>query len=197
LGGSHKVAIQYARDHRFNHIVVLHGDDQGSITDILPLLSSGRHRQVDCLLGARFMRGSRLVGYSQLRTAANHAFNLLFSIATGRRLYDLGSGLNHFRTSMFDSDFHLKFADNLTFNYYLILGIVYHSFKSEFFPLTWREDDQISNAKLWRHGVQMLTLLARYLLDHRGFLESEHRSVPLTSYPSTMVAEFNSESVPT
>lgn len=195
LGGSHKVAIQYAHDHGFNHIVVLHGDDQGSIGDLVPLILSGRHRQADCLLGARFMRGSRLVGYSWLRTSANHVFNILFSAVAGRRLLDLGSGLNHFRTSMFDSGFHVKFADDLTFNYYLILAIAHYEFRSEFFPLTWREDDQISNAKLWRHGVQMLSLLARRLKDGKRFFAAEHRPVPRAAYPSTKVAEFVTQRV--
>lgn len=196
LGGSHKVAIQFARDHGFNHIVVLHGDDQGSVSDIVPLILSGRHRQADCLLGARFMRGSRLVGYSWLRTSANHGFNLLFSAVAGRRLLDLGSGLNHFRTSIFDSDFHFKFADDLTFNYYLILAIAHYGVKSEFFPLTWREDDQISNAKLWRHGIQMLRLLAHRLRDAERFFAVEHRRVPRTAYPSTKVAEFVAQRAP-
>jgi dolichol-phosphate mannosyltransferase len=196
LGGSHKVAIQYARDQGFNHIVVLHGDDQGSVSDIIPLILSGVHRQADCLLGARFMRGSRLVGYSWLRVSANHVFNVLFSVAAGRRLFDLGSGLNHFQTSMFDSDFHFRFADDLTFNYYLILAIAHYRFKSEFFPLTWREDDQISNARLWRHGIQMLTLLARRLQNRERFFTAEHRRTPLTAYPSTKVAEFVSQRVP-
>lgn len=190
LGGSHKVAIQYARDRGFNHIVVLHGDDQGSVRDIIPLILSGGHRRADCLLGARFMRGSRLVGYSSLRTLGNRVFNLLFSVVARRRLLDLGSGLNHFRTSLFDSNFHFKFADDLTFNYYLILAIAHYGFKSQFFPLTWREDDQISNAKLWRHGIQMLSLLARRLRDGPRFFAAEHRLMPRTAYPSTKVAEF-------
>ena len=31
LGGSHKVAFQYAVDHGFDYVIVLHGDDQGDI----------------------------------------------------------------------------------------------------------------------------------------------------------------------
>lgn len=30
LGGSHKVAFQYAMDHAFDYVIVLHGDDQVS-----------------------------------------------------------------------------------------------------------------------------------------------------------------------
>jgi dolichol-phosphate mannosyltransferase len=64
LGGSHKVAFQLARQEGLDYVIVLHGDDQGSIRDILPLLREGRHRDLDALLGARFMKGSILAGYS-------------------------------------------------------------------------------------------------------------------------------------
>ena len=36
LGGSHKVAFQYAVQHNFDYLIVLHGDDQGDIRDVLP-----------------------------------------------------------------------------------------------------------------------------------------------------------------
>ena len=62
LGGSHKAAFAYAEAERFTHVVVLHGDDQGRIADVLPLLASGAHRDHDACLGARFMAGSTIEG---------------------------------------------------------------------------------------------------------------------------------------
>lgn len=35
LGGSHKVAIAHALDHGYTHLTVLHGDDQGSVDDLV------------------------------------------------------------------------------------------------------------------------------------------------------------------
>jgi len=64
LGGSHKAAFAYAEREGFSHVVVLHGDDQGSIADAVPLLLAGDHLHSDACLGARFMSGSRLIGYS-------------------------------------------------------------------------------------------------------------------------------------
>ena len=93
LGGSHKVAFQYAVKNGFDYVIVLHGDDQGDITNILPYLSRKIYQKYDCLLGARFMRGSRLKGYSKFRTFGNFVYNILFSIGCGYRVYDLGSGL--------------------------------------------------------------------------------------------------------
>ena len=41
LGGSHKVAFQYCLDNQFDYVIVLHGDDQGDIINLLPYLKSG------------------------------------------------------------------------------------------------------------------------------------------------------------
>ena len=94
LGGSHKVAFQYAVQHNFDYLIVLHGDDQGDIRDVLPLVHSGRHRKYDCCLGSRFMPESRIKGYSTLRVVGNYGFNWLFSLVTLHKITDLGSGLN-------------------------------------------------------------------------------------------------------
>ena len=40
LGGSHKVAFDYALNNAYDYVVVLHGDDQGSIANLLPYLRS-------------------------------------------------------------------------------------------------------------------------------------------------------------
>jgi len=193
LGGSHKVAIRYGLENGYTHLVVLHGDDQGSITDILPLIEDGAHHQADCLLGARFMKGSRLVGYSWLRTVANEVFNRIFSVAIKERVYDLGSGLNMYRLAIFEDGFHLRFADDLTFNYYMILATTRQGFRHRFFPLTWREDDQVSNAKLFRQGRRMLVMLRRMFTAPDAFLSDEHRSKPHGSYDFRVVASKQTE----
>lgn len=190
LGGSHKVAIDHARRHGYEFMVVLHGDDQGSITDLIAALEAGHHETADFLMGARFMPGSRLTGYSALRTAANRAFNLIFSVVSGTRLHDLGSGLNLMRVSAFDDDFHRTFADDLTFNYYLILAVAARNARLRFFPLEWREDDQISNARLGRMGVQILGLLWRRITAPDRFFTADHRDMPRDAYPSTEVARW-------
>ncbi|MEW4530086.1 glycosyltransferase family 2 protein [Maioricimonas sp. JC845] len=187
LGGSHKVAIAHALDHGYTHLTVLHGDDQGSVDDLVDNLPENGDAGVDCLLGARFMTGSRLDGYSPLRTAANRAFNGLFSMAARHRLYDLGSGLNMYRVEIFRDNFHIRFPDDLTFNYYLILATCARKHSHRFFPLRWREDDQVSNARLFRQGCRMLRLLAGRTLQGRQFLEAEHREIVREQYDSTPV----------
>ena len=123
LGGSHKSAFAYAAAQGCTHVVVLHGDDQGHIGDLLPVLDRGDHRGNDACLGARFMRGSRLQGYSKFRIFGNHVFNGLFTVAARRRITDLGSGLNIFSRSIFADPGISRYADDLRFNVYLLLGM--------------------------------------------------------------------------
>ena len=111
LGGSQKVAFGYAVENGFDYVVMVHGDDQGNIWDFLPVFEKRIYRNYDCVLGARFMRGSRLEGYSALRTFGNIVYDFLFAAAIKQRVFDLGSGLNMYDVSMLKDGFYLRFPD--------------------------------------------------------------------------------------
>jgi dolichol-phosphate mannosyltransferase len=187
LGGSHKVAFDYAIANNCDYCIVLHGDDQGDIDNIAPLLRDGAHRQVDCLLGARFMPGSHLQGYSWFRTFGNHVFNLLYSIASGVRIYDLGSGLNLYAVRALSDRAYLRHADDLTFNYHMILHSIAAGWRMRFFPITWKEDDQISNVKMFRQSLRVLAIVRDYAFSRRRFLQKNYAGQPDARYTSTVV----------
>ena len=187
LGGSHKAAFTYARENGFDYCIVLHGDDQGSIKDLIPHLKAGAHREVDCLLGARFMKGSRLKGYSPFRTFGNHVFNRIYSVAAGRLIHDLGSGLNIYNVRKLDDAFYLKCANDLTFNYHMLLRSISAGWRIRFFPLEWREDDQLSNVKLVRQALRVLGIAARYAFDRKGYLAADYAEPYRARYSSTVV----------
>jgi len=104
LGGSHKVAFQYAIDNEFDYLIVLHGDDQGSICDILPIIKTGIYLDSDMTLGSRFMKGSKLIGYSKFRTFGNIVYNILFSIVLFRYITDLGAGINMYKVKSLEGN---------------------------------------------------------------------------------------------
>lgn len=188
LGGSHKAAMRYAIEQGFDYLVVLHGDDQADIRDLLPQLDSGAHLEADCLMGARFAPGSRLIGYSLLRTIGNRVYNLLFSLGAGRRIYDLGSGLNLYRLEPLKPFYYKTFPDDLTFNYVMLLGSYYHGQRVRFFPISWREEDQVSNVRLFRQAFKVLSLLGTYVLQRGRFLASELRGKRFDAYSGQIVA---------
>lgn len=182
LGGSHKAAFRYGIEQGFDYIVVLHGDDQADIHDLIPQLEAGAHLEVDCLLGARFMRDSQLKGYSWFRTFGNRIYNGLFSLITRRVIHDLGSGLNLYRLGTYREFYFKTFPDDLTFNYVMLLASYYYRQKVRFFPISWREEDQRSNVKLFRQAFKVLGLLAGYALKRGQFLDSELRVRKFENY---------------
>lgn len=165
LGGSHKVAFNYCLEKGYDNLVVLHGDDQGHIADLIPYLEKGENRCFDSLLGSRFSRESRLVGYSAFRTWGNVIFNFLISIVTGLRVTDMGAGLNCYKSDFLSKRFYMVFPDDLTFNVYMLYYSIWKQSLLRFFPLTWREDDQISNAKVVKQTGIILGLTFCYLIN--------------------------------
>ena len=196
LGGSHKSAFAYAEAQGCTHVVVLHGDDQGHIVDLLPVLERGDHRRFDACLGARFMRGSQLTGYSRFRVFGNRVFNGLFTAASLRGVSDLGSGLNIFARSVFANPSLARYADDLRFNVYLLLGMIDRGVSFRFFPISWREDDQVSNVKIVSQSLKTLQILAEYAFRRSSFRAGEHRAVPHDSYGFDIVGRHVPDPAP-
>jgi dolichol-phosphate mannosyltransferase len=187
LGGSHKAAFAYAREQGFTHVVTLHGDDQGRIDDLLPILAAGRHRTHDACLGSRFGKGARLENYSRFRIFGNHVFNALFSAGAMTRITDLGSGLNIFGERVFNDPHVHHWSDDLRFNVYLLLGMIEQKMRIEYFPISWREDDQVSNVKMTSQALKTLDILRDYTLQRKHFMTADHRAVPHQRYAFDVV----------
>lgn len=184
LGGSHKAAFSYAVRNGFDYVIVLHGDDQGHINNILPYLKNEEYKKYDCLLGARFMKGSHLDGYSAFRTFGNRVYNLMFSAVVHRRIFDLGSGLNMYSTDMLRDDFYHKYKDNLMFNYCMILGSYYKKLNIKYFPIRWSEDDQVSNVKMVNQAIEVIKILGLFAFRKKKFLQKDFRDREITDYTS-------------
>lgn len=182
LGGSHKAAFSYAQKESFDYIIVLHGDDQGNIKDIIKYIKNNEYKKYDSFLGSRFDKHSKLINYSKFRILGNHIFNAFISILTGKKLTDLGSGLNMYHVPYLQNEFYADFPDSLTFNVYLLLYGVYSKSKFTFFPLTWREEDQISNAKFVKQSKEILNLFGQYAFHRKKLFSSSTNATVSKKY---------------
>lgn len=165
LGGSHKVAFDFALRNQFEYLVVLHGDDQGQLSDIIPYIQSGDFQKYDCFLGARFHHESKLLGYSKFRTFGNVVLNAFCSLSVRHRVLDMGSGLNMYKTSFLKDARIRNFPDDLTFNVFLLFHSYFNKNSIKYFPLTWREEDQISNAKLFKQFKKIVILVVKTIFN--------------------------------
>ncbi len=176
LGGSHKVAFNYALKNGFDYVVVLHGDDQADIRDFLPVLKNKEYKEADCILGGRFEKDSKLIGYSKKRIWGNRVFNIIFSAAAGKSIRDMGSGLNMYNTDMLRTKYYVDLSDALFFNPEMLLFSVYYKHKMIFYPITWREEDQISNAKLFSLSFNMMKVVLSYFFSKEKFIKKYKNS---------------------
>jgi hypothetical protein len=182
LGGTHKVAFQYALDTNCDGVVILHGDDQGNLSDIEPYLNENNLAQYDCILGSRFMKNSNLIGYSRFRIIGNYVFNWLYSVLTNYKILDLGSGLNYFSLKTIKLFIHQKMPDDLTFNSAFLIGAIAAGERIKFVPISWREDDQISNVKLWSQSIRLIHYPIKYLKEKNNYLNIDFSPTKKFSY---------------
>jgi glycosyltransferase involved in cell wall biosynthesis len=182
LGGSHKVAFNYALEHGFSHVIVLHGDDQADLRDLIPLIEAKYHLEYDCLLGSRFHPDSRLQGYSKFRIFGNKVLNLFCSLVCSAPISDMGSGLNMYSAHFLKDARYLSFPNDLTFNVSLLFHSYLAGYKVSFFPISWREEDQVSNAKIFTQMKIILSTIIKVLKE-----KSSLYSGPTQLYASEVI----------
>lgn len=164
LGGSIKSAFLYALKNNYEYMITLHGDDQADIRDFIPMLEAKTYLDNDLIIGARFHPDSTLQGYSFVRSLGNRTLNVVCGLINRRRVYDLIAGINCFNVAFFKDKFFLKFPDNLTFDAHVLLYAFNKHARVRYLPITWREEDQISNAKVVKQAWIILKLFADYVL---------------------------------
>lgn len=187
LGGSEKVAFSYAVENNFDYFIILHGDDQGSIHDLIPYLKSGEYKRYDRFLGSRFMKESKIQGYSRFRIFGNKVYNIIFSIFLGRKIYDLGAGLNCYKVSILKNKFYHKFPDSLMFDYIMLMASSYYKHNIKFFPISWREDDQVSNVRMLNQAITTLKYLFSFFFNKKSIETKEFREKIINNYEAEEV----------
>lgn len=168
LGGSFRVALSYALENKFTHLIWFHGDDQASASDLLNMVSLIQNEKtIDFLYGARFMPSSQLINYSSIRNLGNRGLNLLATILLGRRIYDLGSGLNIYNVKAFENADVELWPDHLAFDMKILFLSCQSEFDTRFFPIEWKCSDQTSNAKNLIVGIRILKMLFLNLFSRK------------------------------
>lgn len=176
LGGSLKTGFIYASENSFDFVAVLHGDDQANLDDLIPVFEELEKENIDLAIGARFHPKSTLVGYSNFRKLGNRILNLYGIVCTQKKINDLIAGLNIFRVSKLDLNEILKYPNNLTFDVHLLLRAIHLKQNMKFFPITWTEEDQVSNAKVVRQALTILGLFTKYLFQRGEALNFQSTS---------------------
>jgi hypothetical protein len=71
----------------------------------------------------------------------------------------------------------------------MILQSIADGWRIRFFPILWREDDQVSNVKLFRQASRVLGIALAYAFRRKQFLQSDHSSQPGRTYGTSVLFE--------
>lgn len=157
-GGSVKVAIRYAVEKAFDYLLILHGDDQANIADFQHVLSTCQYARYDAVLGSRFQKGALLINYNWFRNFGNRILNMVCSILVSYKIYDLGSGLNIYKIERLADLPYTTYPNNLTFEAHMLIGMIRMNNNILNIPISWREIDQVSNARIFRQAANIVWL---------------------------------------
>jgi hypothetical protein len=90
----------------------------------------------------------------------------------------MGSGLNMYRVSAMDKS-SKNAPDGLIHPPYLLISIVLNNFKTKFEAISWKETDQVSNAKLFSQSIDTFKLGLLAFLLRRRFLNIDYANKDL------------------
>lgn len=154
LGGTHKIAFSMAKKENFTHVLIVHGDHQATPADAPKLLQTSIENNEITVLGSRFRNFALLSGFSKVRIAGNVALNVFYTLGTGRRVSDLGSGLNLFKMSDINLSTVQDFDNGFAFNMDLLLYFIRNKCKFKYIPIHWSTSDQVSNVNAFIVGLK-------------------------------------------
>ena len=83
---------------------------------------------------------------------------------------------------MLKSKYYIKYPDTLYFNDLMILASCYYDQKILFYPISWREEDQISNNKLLNFSLSLLKMLWNYVKNKKKYIEQDMRTKKIDEY---------------
>lgn len=140
VGAAIRTAIKYARENRFDVIVVLAGNDKDRPTEIPRLIKPIVEEGYDFIQGSRYLPGGdygNMPFYRQIATRIVHP--LLFSIFTGRRITDSTNGFRAVRLSIFDDpriDIDQDWLDKYELEPYIMYKAIKLGYKFKEAPVT-------------------------------------------------------------
>ena len=168
LGGSFKVAINYALTNNFKFIFHYHGNNMNDINDLIVILKNSEYQNFDFCLGSRFEKNSSISNYTLLKKLGNILFNFLYSLALSAKISDLGGPINVLKVSNFKDKIFENFSNDLTFQYYLLLYVVFFKKKYKFFPINIKINHK-SNVQPLKHVFLTMKILLSFIFKRSSF----------------------------
>lgn len=102
VGAGIRTGIEWAREHQFDIITIISGDDQHNPDELPRLLAPILGGDCDFVQGSRWLRGGTVVNAPLSRRLSTRLYSAIMSLVTLRSCTDGTNGLRAFRASLLD-----------------------------------------------------------------------------------------------
>ena len=140
VGAAIRTAIDYARENRYDILVIMAGNDKDNPEEIPRLLEPVLKEDFDLVQGSRYLKAGGAGGdMPTYRKIATRLHPWLFSWMTGRKMTDTTNGFRAFKLSMFQDqriNLHQAWLDTYELEPYLLFKAVILGFKVKEAPVT-------------------------------------------------------------
>ncbi len=139
-GAAIRTAIAYAREHRFDILVILAGNDKDRPAEIPRLVTAIRDEGYDFVQGSRYLPGGdygNMPLYRRIATQFVHP--LLFSLVSGQWITDSTNGFRAFRLCLLDDpriDLNQNWLNQYELEPYLFFKAIRLGYKVKEVPVT-------------------------------------------------------------
>lgn len=181
-GGSQKVAYQYAIEQGYDVVAMLHGDAQYAPEYLVELLRPFRHdTTVDLVFGSRMLGDPMAGGMPIVRYVGNRVLTWIQNRVLGTRLSEFHSGYRIFSCRALAKIPFTNCSDDYHFDTEIIVQLTSAGKSIVEVPIPTRYGNERSYVNIWSYGLNVLLVMAQYVLHRRGWRYS--RTFDLTQRP--------------
>lgn len=171
LGGSYKVGFDYFVANKFDFMIAVHGRGQGQAgvdtAKFIDIIDSGK--DFDFIGCSRFLKGSVLENYSNVRRIGNAAIAQLQKLVTGNNMSDPGTGHFCIKVSTLAKLPYHNLTSERFLNNELQMNLSLANAKMLEIPHVWRAFEyEKAKFNIWGLGFKIVLSLFKCFLHKKG-----------------------------
>lgn len=180
LGGSHKIAFNYARENDYDFVFVVHGDGSGDPNSFLSVLEKDLTK-FDLILSDRIWGKAKRTHYPAHRRFFNMVLSGLVSLLTLSSVKDFTGGpLNVYRVHSLLNPFEnavKNFSNSIDFSQHALLYGIFRRLRIKFLPVDFIERDSKAFSKLVTQFLKPLLLAIKFRFSPRKTIAPDLKGI--------------------
>jgi glycosyltransferase involved in cell wall biosynthesis len=168
-GGNQKLAYQYAIDHGFDLVVMLHGDAQYAPEKIPALLEPFEKDEADMVFGSRIKGDPLKGGMPLIKFIGNRVLTWIENQVLGLDLSEYHSGFRVYSVQALKKIPFQKLSNDFHFDTDIIIHFKIQGLRIAERPIPTYYGSEKSHVKIFSYGFNILASLWGYYLHKKGW----------------------------